>query len=73
MVARKRFRCTTVGATSVTLTATVINEQGQPDADPGIWGLGTIVLDLTVTPNPEWWRTFAASGMEYEVTLERVG
>ena len=73
MVIRKRFRATTVGATSVTLTPTLVAEPPSPDADPGIWGLGTIVLNLTVTPNPEWWRTFATSGLEYQVKIERVG
>ena len=71
MVARRRFRATTVGAAAVTLT-----QQG-PENEPGtgrpnIWGSGTVVVNTTSTPDADFWKLFSAAGGEYILTIEKV-
>ncbi len=75
MVARRRFRCTTVGAASVTLTPQGPEDEPGP-GNPNVWGAltagQTIVLTTTGTPNPDFWKLYSASGREYVVEIECV-
>lgn len=68
MVARRKFRATTVGAASVTLTQQGPEHEPGP-GNPNVWGSGTVVVNTTATPDAEFWKTFAASGREYLVEI----
>lgn len=68
MVARRRFRATTVGASSVTLTQQGPENEPGP-GNPNVWGTGTMVLTITGTPDPDFWKTFASSGREYVIRI----
>lgn len=68
MVARRKFRATTVGATSVTLTPQGPENEPGP-GNPNVWGTGTLVLTIAATPDADFWKLFSASGREYVVEI----
>ena len=63
----RRYRASTVGASSVTLTADGPEHLAGP---PMIFGTGTIVVTTTSTPDADFWKNQA--GVRYLVTIEKV-